>query len=210
MIPRIIHHVWLGSKPLPERFARWRDELIAMHPGWEFWLWDDAKVAKLNCPQLFHHSTVKSSHSNMVRMEAVYRFGGVYVDCDFEPVKPLDDLLVHRAFIGRETKHSLCSAAFGTEPEHPWLRWQLMKLPSYAFLAPPWGPRLMTAAPREGLTILAQEVFYPWLWRVPLPKNPRSVVHPKTLLIHHWARSWQTAPWTHGAMTCEDAPVARR
>lgn len=43
-IPRKIHHIWLGSSPLPQPFARLRESWGSWHPGWELRLWTDADI----------------------------------------------------------------------------------------------------------------------------------------------------------------------
>jgi mannosyltransferase OCH1-like enzyme len=42
--------------------------------------------------------------SDVARYEILYRFGGVYADCDVEPLKPFDDLLGVEAFAGWESE----------------------------------------------------------------------------------------------------------
>ena len=101
VIPLTIHHIWLGSE-LPQRFKKLRDEWVRMHPpalGWSFVLWDDAKVEQELRAQPLLNSTLYTAAQNwgeksdILRLEILHRYGGVYVDVDFAPVQPLIPLL---------------------------------------------------------------------------------------------------------------------
>lgn len=187
MIPKIIHRVWLGGRPVPAPFLEWETRLRELHPDWTFRLWTDADVPQLNVRQLVARTCAFCSKANMVRLEVVYREGGIYLDHDIEPIRTLDPLLNHQAFSCLETDNHLNNAAFGADAGHPWIAWQLKKLVSYASLAPPWGPQLMNAAPRDGVTILPSEAFYPKHWH-----QQFGWCQPGTYAVHHWARSWQS------------------
>ena len=96
-IPRILHQIWLGPKPVPEAFvARWK----ALHPAWEYRLWRDADVAALGLAnaRAFGEATNWGEASDVARYEILLRFGGVYADMDFEPLRPLDALCASAEF----------------------------------------------------------------------------------------------------------------
>ena len=61
--------------------------------------------------------------ADYVRLYALYNYGGIYLDCDVELLKPFDDLLNRQMFIGRETARQVIEAAvIGSEAESPWLK----------------------------------------------------------------------------------------
>ncbi|HNX82400.1 MAG TPA: hypothetical protein PKL77_09670, partial [Candidatus Omnitrophota bacterium] len=40
-IPKIIHQLWIGDKPAPEKWLKtWKEK----HPGWEYRFWDNDAV----------------------------------------------------------------------------------------------------------------------------------------------------------------------
>ncbi len=90
-IPKIIHHIWLGS-PLPEKCRILRDTWMKNHPGWEFVLWTDADIEKfgLENKAAYDASSNWGEKSDIARYEIVWRHGGLYVDTDYESVKPMD------------------------------------------------------------------------------------------------------------------------
>ena len=90
-VPRKLHQIWLGPKPPPDAHAAaWR----ALHPDWEYKLWRDADVAALGLENAaaFSAATNWGEASDIARYEILLRFGGVYADMDFEPLRPLDAL----------------------------------------------------------------------------------------------------------------------
>lgn len=92
-IPKIIHHIWLGS-PLPEKCRILRETWIKNHPDWKFVLWTDAEIAQfgLENKDIYDASSNWGEKSDIARYEIVHRYGGLYVDTDYESVKPMDVL----------------------------------------------------------------------------------------------------------------------
>ena len=90
-IPKIIHQIWLGSK-LPEQYYIWQQTWIKNHPDWQYILWTDAEIEKLNLVNKRLYNACKSygAKSDIARYEILYRYGGLYVDCDFECLQPFD------------------------------------------------------------------------------------------------------------------------
>jgi heat shock protein HspQ len=82
MIPKIIHQVWVKGTERPAITLDWSAKLQTINPGWEYRLHEVDPV-----------SGFKASHvSNAVRMSVLFVFGGVYLDCDVEPIHPLDEM----------------------------------------------------------------------------------------------------------------------
>jgi len=90
-IPKVIHQIWLGGN-LPEKFARMTAKWPELHPDWEYRLWTDSEVADLDFENrdLFDDTDCWGEKTDILRVEILRRFGGVYVDTDYELLKPLD------------------------------------------------------------------------------------------------------------------------
>jgi mannosyltransferase OCH1-like enzyme len=110
MIPKIIHRIWVGG-PMPDHYRQYGEAWEKLHPGWSFRLWTDEDFQNgwLQNQDLFDKAeqyvpkdAVGQFRSDVARYEILYRFGGVYVDCDVEPLKPFDGLLEAEAFAGWE------------------------------------------------------------------------------------------------------------
>jgi len=97
-IPKIIHVVWINGKiddcSVPKELKKYIVTWIEKHPEWKFKLWTDADVAKitLDNQDLYDDATNFGVKSDILKYEIVYRYGGVYVDTDFESLQPLDYL----------------------------------------------------------------------------------------------------------------------
>lgn len=53
--------------------------------------------------------------SDYARLWALKKYGGIYLDTDVEVIKSLDRFLNNKAFIGAESRYSICTAVIGAE-----------------------------------------------------------------------------------------------
>jgi len=121
-------------------------------PGYEIICWDEKNYDINNSIPFVKQAYACKKFafvSDYVRLEALYREGGIYMDTDIELVKPLDDFLHHRFFTSTEyiadnvrilnvkdrlypdgTKRNpeeiiigigIMSAFWGVEPRHPFM-----------------------------------------------------------------------------------------
>lgn len=93
----MIHRFWDGP-PKPEFVDRFGQELRNMHPDVEVMDWTMATLplavfslaTELVTPR---DRNGKWRHvSNLARYALLYVYGGVWVDCDVQPIRPFDDL----------------------------------------------------------------------------------------------------------------------
>jgi len=101
LIPKIIHHIWLGGS-LPEKYINYVSSWRKHNPGWLHLFWDDinTKSFKLINQAKFDQTKNLGQKSDILRYELLYKYGGIYVDTDFECLKPFDDLMTLRFFTG--------------------------------------------------------------------------------------------------------------
>lgn len=188
MIPKIFHSVWLGHNP-PETLLAFRRSLMALHTDWRhFYLWTERNIASgLGLePFQYEHATPAGS-SNIVRLRAIKKHGGIYLDADVEVLKPFDQLLEHEAFVARQADGPLCNALFGATPDHPWIDHMLATYGDQRLHDAAHGCHIMAGAEKFGVTILPTDTFYPWNFCDP---PDRSLITDRTLAVHHWLGSW--------------------
>ena len=132
MIPKIIHYCWFSGEPMPPEvldcIASWR----RFCPDWELRLWDMDAIRDIDNRFMREALSVKkwAFAADYVRVYAVERYGGVYLDTDVKIIAPIDHLLNCRFFIGREEilaydvtfLAGITSHCFGGEKGHPFLR----------------------------------------------------------------------------------------
>ena len=148
MIPKIIHYCWFGRGELPQLakdcIASWHQHM----PDYEYKLWDEDHF------DVNSHPYTKEAYeagkyafvSDYVRLIALEREGGVYLDVDFEMYKPFDDLLKYRAFAGFEgSKHQPVMMGVCASMAHgEWVTEMLEAYQNRHFLLPDGKPDLTT------------------------------------------------------------------
>ncbi|GAB9467845.1 hypothetical protein Gpo141_00005180 [Globisporangium polare] len=139
-IPRIIHQSWKSSSAIPKRFGPWMRSWTSAHPTWTYVFWTDADNLALFetlYPQYLHvaKGVGKIGLADMARYALLHSVGGLYVDADFECIRPFDKLLrdhelflsseprAHTVLLEKSDSVSLCNAILASKPRHPlWLR----------------------------------------------------------------------------------------
>ena len=95
MIPKILHHIWIGPHPAP---VHWMNTWKENHPTWEYKLWDNHSLGTFNFKnaELIHDFLKLKKYSgvaNLMRYEILYRYGGFIPEADSICLNPVDDLL---------------------------------------------------------------------------------------------------------------------
>ena len=123
MIPKIIHYCWLSgqeyTKHIKENIASWKEIL----PDYEFILWD-ANHEDLPKNQWVREAMEKNKFafaSDFIRLYALYRYGGIYLDTDVEILKSFDDILHLPYFIGAQHDGLVEAAIIGAEKKSDWV-----------------------------------------------------------------------------------------
>jgi len=205
-IPKIIHQIWLGS-PFPEKYKIFRDSWLRHHPGWEYRLWTDADVAAfpLHNQAIYDSSSNYGEKSDIARYEILYKFGGLYVDTDFECLRALDNLHdTYDFYIGVQPLDTnivqLGIGLIGTVPGHPLLRACINHMAENAShfvqviqrTGPLYFTRVFEAiAPLlyDRTVALPSTYFYPKGYTQ--TEQPEAVWRrPESYAVHHWEGSW--------------------
>ncbi len=118
-IPLKIHQIWIGPRPVPEKFKwmmkTWQDQ----HPHWEYKLWtnDDLKTFPFINKEAFDAAKNWGMKADILRYEILYNHGGVYVDLDFECFKPFDALnYAYDFYAGLTWPHEINNALIAAAP----------------------------------------------------------------------------------------------
>lgn len=93
-IQRVIHQIWLGTNPRPDEWIKTvRD--FALNHGYEYKLWDDSTAADLEWDAfpglrgLYEEFSQRlAGKADLVRLLALYKYGGIYIDADSVVMKP--------------------------------------------------------------------------------------------------------------------------
>lgn len=193
-IPRLLHRV------VPEETnataERWWAEFQRLHPGWRFMTHRDPldpAVFPLTSPY-WGKVTAGAQLADLVRLEALLHWGGIYVDQDVEPFRPFGPLLSLEAFAAWEDPKVIPNAVMGARPGHPAIRAAL----DAAIKAIPrgvWegGPGVTTRVfrDRDDVLVLPPGTFYDVDYRDPdRDRLMRERPAPWTFARHHYWGSW--------------------
>lgn len=209
-IPKVIHQYWTGG-PIPDQYAEYSDAWAKMNPGWRSYLWTDSAL-EAGCDGLVNDSLWKSAaeivpasrvhqfRADLVRYELLWRMGGIWIDMDFEPLKPLNSWIREiepgRAFAVWEVRDRwAANGLMGAPAEHWFIDCLIRRLPEFAVErrgekpTRVSGPQFMTEVHREQgepMQILDPDRFYPYLWSDLGKPKSRPPWPPECVAVHHW------------------------
>jgi len=122
-IPHIFHRIWLGEKPMPEEYKRFGNTWLSLHPGWRMIEWSDTTIPELKNFWAYNQSKSLAGKANVVRYEILLRYGGIYVDTDFECLKNLSPLIEDvDCFVAWQRAGLANNAIIGASPGHPFIK----------------------------------------------------------------------------------------
>jgi mannosyltransferase OCH1-like enzyme len=197
LIPRVFHQIWIGPDPFPKELVDYQETWLRHNQGWELRLWTEENLPEgLRRPEIYERLRVPAERADMLRLEVVWRFGGVYVDADFECLRSIEPLITDLDFFaGYRKRGRVNNALFGAVARHPILDRALdVVRPAevYGYDKAAAGPWFLTTllADYPEVTIFDPGVFY-----------PRTLAARKTAYAHHHkARSWQDAGSLQGKL----------
>lgn len=115
MIPKTIHYIWLGGKPLPKVAEKCIESWKKFCPEYEIKRWDESNL-DLDKYQFVKDAIQNKKYafaSDVLRTEILYEYGGVYFDIDVELIKPIDTILNNfDCVMGFETSNLLNPGLF--------------------------------------------------------------------------------------------------
>lgn len=133
MIPKIIHYVWFGDSEIPEKMQECMNTWKTYMPDYQIMRWDEESLKEVD--SVFADEALKEKKwafaSDVIRLYAIYKYGGIYMDTDVMVYRSFDTLLYNKAFIGRENSmHQigktmevyLTTCCFGAEPGNPFIK----------------------------------------------------------------------------------------
>ena len=211
-IPRRLYHIWLSDQPESE---------VAQQcmKTWPLLNFDVEHITLENCDrsepfvrQALDCGTIEGrvKANDFLRVKYLYENGGVYLDNDVEVLKPFDDLMDYRCFLGAEDSQIINMAVLGAMPgadlltacldRMRWLRGDGPESPVAVSLG-----IVTDILKRRGWSdptkrfhdnglfgpgstvVLASHAFYPVHWT----QAPSLTGHATdSYTIHHWNMSW--------------------
>jgi hypothetical protein len=207
MIPKIIHYCWFGGNPLPKLaidcIASWKTFL----PEYEIIEWNET-----NFPIdqfIFAKQALESKKyafiTDVCRLYALKKIGGIYMDTDVEVLKPLDDFLHHTAFSGFENDDYVPTGIMASQKEEKWVTEMLnyydnnpfinddlsLKLTSNTFIITQFMIQKGFVMNNSFQELKDYIAFYPNEYFCPKSYKTGNIeLTQNSYCIHHFAKSW--------------------
>lgn len=226
-IPRIIHQTWKTWEiPYDVFDRRWVESWTRYHPDWLYVLWTDDRLRELGracypAYEVMYGPDVPGIYlADFGRYMVLHRFGGLYVDLDYECLKSLEPLLAGHQFVtsySDDTRRELNNALIASVPEHRltqhymaacWTRWnEAVRLGRVGQLGPGpiTGPDMMTEITnavleegRETIKVYDARVLCPVDWRKGLSIH-RQTLPPDVIarVREDYPDAYAATYWTH-------------
>jgi GT2 family glycosyltransferase len=127
-IPKIIHQLWIGTKPAPTSLMNtWKEK----NPEFEYIFWNEEEFIKRDmtfvCQTKIDEIEEINGKADILRWEILYKYGGVFLDADSICIEPIDDELLNKnCFAGWEQeevrKGLIATGTMGFPPNHPLIK----------------------------------------------------------------------------------------
>jgi len=207
---RIIHRYWAGPRDMPAQYVEYGEKWEDLNPGWVvidhgeeiLQLWPDLA-------NVFNHLYERDAGRDSIELHVqvadvvgyalVREFGGVYVNCDMEPVRPLEARLPDEAWASFEN-HSdfrVVNAAIGAPHAHDAFWEELLAGLPARYFSNPYDEMVMSTGPgyltdfaryRGGLYVFSKDVFNSTHWGEIAPGGDASgrPYPEEAIAVHHW------------------------
>ncbi|MBN1148032.1 MAG: glycosyltransferase [Anaerolineales bacterium] len=220
-IPPILHQTWKDEN-LPLEFVKYQRTWQERHPDWAYRLWTDAdnrEFLRQHYPwflPIYYGYTEPIKRADAVRYFILHHYGGVYVDLDFECLRPLEPLLAGKQVVfglepdehleihfpgGRGLRQIVCNAFMSSIPGHPFWEHVFKQLVAYHKSPGPLdatGPFLLTRAyesyaNKRDISLETADLLYPVdnqrRWD-DLPAVEQARIRESAYAVHHWSGTW--------------------
>ncbi|MBA3953886.1 hypothetical protein H0X48_01000 [Candidatus Dependentiae bacterium] len=216
-IPLLVHQIWLGS-PFPEKYKKWQQTWQNLGPNWTYKLWTEKEVKELKLfnQAIYDQETNYGAKSDILRMEILYTYGGLYIDTDFECLNPEAfkilnyNLDFYTAFHPADCfVYLLANGLVAAAPKHPIVKGYIDDLPKHYTIdksskniIATTGPGFFSETFLKHTKQNFKDIALPPSFVYPLGHlNPpgslltfesikKAVVKPESLAIHWWESSW--------------------
>lgn len=211
-IPKVIHYIWFGEKPLPDEYKKYMESWSKFCPDYEIKQWNESNYDITAHP--FMRETTAANRpgftADYARLDIIYKYGGIYLDVDVELLKNLDELLYCSAYCGFEAHTNIAlGLGFGAKKGHLMIKAfrdaydslsfsSMRKLKGITKFTP--SPKYQTVEMlKYGLElnghfqIINETAVYPAVYFNPYSLGTnRYFTNKDTYSIHHFAASWLT------------------
>lgn len=201
MIPKIIHYCWFGPNKMSKTDRRCIQSWKKYLKDYKLMLWNEEN-SPIDTP--FVKSALEAKKyafaADYVRIWALNKYGGVYMDTDMLVLKNLDSFL-KTEFIGRENENTISAGIIGAQANSTFISKSMRFYDSLVFesnnLQKISIPQNLTSVintiePSCLPTIYPPDVFYPLPMAATTEGNfeYKKYLTANSVAVHLWNASW--------------------
>lgn len=125
-IPKVIHYIWLGTRPLDKVSIKCMKTWEKYLPDYEVKKWGDEECRDIIAANKYASQAYEAKKyafvSDYIRVYVLYHYGGVYMDTDVQIFKPIDRFLSENAFSCFEEGGQIPTALMASEKGNDWMK----------------------------------------------------------------------------------------
>lgn len=120
MIPKIIHYCWFGKGEKPTKVQKCINSWYEHLPDYQIIEWneDNFDINELKYTRDAYKARKYAFVSDVARVNALYRHGGIYLDTDVMVYKKFDSILDHQCVLGFEQGNYIATSFMACIPGH--------------------------------------------------------------------------------------------
>ena len=196
-IPKVIHYCWFGKGEMPKLANKCIKSWKKYCPDYEIVCHNEDNFDMTQNRYL--NEAYKAGKwafvSDYARLKIIYDNGGIYLDTDVELIKPIDDLLLTKGFMGFDEKGIVATGlGFGAEKGNEIVSEFLKDYDNIPFVLPDGSYDLTPCPDRntEALKRLGMDItFLPDEYLCPMNYyTGNKKITENTYSIHHYSASW--------------------
>jgi mannosyltransferase OCH1-like enzyme len=216
MIPKVLHFIWVGNNPLPEYSLKNINAFKSIYDDYRVILWTDGDVIKNNLiPDFLHeyyfnNEFAHAFKADILRYIILYKFGGLYFDTDFEPLKKLNDSFLSFDFLGGiQTNNEVAIGFIGSAENNELIKNAINAIPIsirfaidnhfylpseiHKITGPEFFNKIACQYKNESTYFFfTKEYFYPyWFTEIDRRNENFKETSPLAYAVHHWEKSWK-------------------
>lgn len=119
MIPKVIHYCWFGGSPLTDEAKKCIASWEKVCPDYQIKRWDESNynINKNQYTKIAYANKQWAFLTDYVRLDILFKEGGVYLDTDVKLIKSLNPLINEGAFMAFEQRGRVNTGiGFACEP----------------------------------------------------------------------------------------------
>lgn len=213
-IPHIIHYCWFGSKPIPQKYREYIKSWKKYCPEFKIIEWNESNfpINEFSYAVEAYKEGKLAFVSDVARIYALEKYGGIYLDTDVEIIKPLYSVLEGKcAVMGWETlsENTIGTGFLAFIPKHKICK-EMLEYYKNSHFKQENGKINMTSntkilgelvkkeygiEPSSSIIMKDKTIIYPRDYFTAFDTVTKQyAITDNTYCVHHFAASW-FSPW---------------